>query len=237
MKLSSNLFFLVISLLLLSSCGNKDPLTAAIDAAESKAVGDISHPRPLRVCTLESLADGTYLVCDDGTIQKLSSTIIGTDGTSCSVTTISNGAIITCDDGTSAEIHDGVVTITTPDPQSGSGSGVDTGSGSGIDTGSGSGIDTGSGSGIDTGSGSGIDTGSGDGSNQDDNDGNIDDDNGGDQNGDANHDDDNRCPFNDKIEKLGQCLRQYHHDKACIKKCIKAHQKFHKEKHKHEHHD
>ena len=213
MKLSSNLFFLVISLLLLSSCGNKDPLTAAIDAAESKAVGDISHPRPLRVCTLESLADGTYLVCDDGTIQKLSSTIIGTDGTSCSVTTISNGAIITCDDGTSAEIHDGVVTITTPDPQSGSGSGVDTGSGSGIDT------------------------GSGDGSNQDDNDGNIDDDNGGDQNGDANHDDDNRCPFNDKIEKLGQCLRQYHHDKACIKKCIKAHQKFHKEKHKHEHHD
>ncbi len=57
-----------------------------------------SYSDPQQVCTLEN---GTYLVCNDGSVEKISENTIGENGSSCSIEQIEGGALISCSDGTS----------------------------------------------------------------------------------------------------------------------------------------
>jgi len=146
-KTVQSLICILSLVILFTGCGKKDAITAAIETAQANSL-TTPIKKPLRICTLESLSDGTYLVCDDGTIQKLSDNVIGVDGSSCTVTSTDDGASIDCEDGTHADISNGEVVITDQTPNSsGPGTGSDSGSGTGSDSGSG----TGSGSGNDEG--------------------------------------------------------------------------------------
>ncbi len=108
------------------SCGKDDlPVSGEGQSELISLVEGSALPVPHKTCTIEHREDGTYLICDDGSVEKFSSNFYGEDGVICQIIDFPDYVMIECSDGTSTRVDKGetIEVETTP------GSGEDSGSG------------------------------------------------------------------------------------------------------------